>query len=194
MASTEKRKLKSNHRRPPAKSDRRHGRFFGVRQRPSGRWVAEIKDSSQRVRLWLGTFDTAEAAARAYDQAARILRGENTRTNFSAASCPGIVGRPGDSGDLSAAAKVRLSRTVRSLLTSSAARVSDHLTLANFFYPQRMVRGFWELGYVGMPAAGDQELRSPDSSMGEAEREVRRFKVSSSVIVPPSFSSSAEKS
>ncbi|KAG0457237.1 hypothetical protein HPP92_022394 [Vanilla planifolia] len=174
MASTEKRKLKSNHRRPPAKSDRRHGRFFGVRQRPSGRWVAEIKDSSQR--------------------AARILRGENTRTNFSAASCPGIVGRPGDSGDLSAAAKVRLSRTVRSLLTSSAARVSDHLTLANFFYPQRMVRGFWELGYVGMPAAGDQELRSPDSSMGEAEREVRRFKVSSSVIVPPSFSSSAEKS
>ncbi|KAG0457114.1 hypothetical protein HPP92_021959 [Vanilla planifolia] len=193
MASTEKRKLKSNHRQPPAKSDRRNGRFFGVRQRASGRWVAEIKDSSQRVRLWLGTFDTAEAAARAYDQAARILRGENTRTNFSAASCLGIVGRPGD-GDLSAAANMRLSRTVRSLLTSSAARVSDHLTLANFFYPQRMVRGFWELGYVGMPAAGDQELRSPDSSLGEAERGGRRFKVSSSVIVPPSFSSSAEKS
>lgn len=59
-------------------------RFVGVRQRPSGRWVAEIKDSSQRVRLWLGTYDTPEEAARAYDEAARALRGDNARTNFAA--------------------------------------------------------------------------------------------------------------
>lgn len=57
-------------------------KFIGVRQRPSGRWIAEIKESSQKLRLWLGTFDRAEEAALAYDSAARLLRGRNAKTNF----------------------------------------------------------------------------------------------------------------
>ncbi|KAJ6951110.1 hypothetical protein NC653_040471 [Populus alba x Populus x berolinensis] len=57
-------------------------KFVGVRQRPSGRWVAEIKYTTQNIRMWLGTFETAEEAARAYDEAACLLRGSNTRTNF----------------------------------------------------------------------------------------------------------------
>lgn len=57
-------------------------RYLGVRQRPSGRWVAEIKDSSKKLRLWLGTFDRAEEAALAYDNAARHLRGKSAKTNF----------------------------------------------------------------------------------------------------------------
>ncbi|PWA90015.1 ethylene-responsive transcription factor RAP2-11 [Artemisia annua] len=57
-------------------------KFVGVRQRPSGKWVAEIKNTTQKIRMWLGTFDTAEEAARAYDEAAYLLRGANARTNF----------------------------------------------------------------------------------------------------------------
>ncbi|KAL8529155.1 hypothetical protein ACS0TY_006565 [Phlomoides rotata] len=61
---------------------RNKGKFVGVRQRPSGKWVAEIKNTTQKIRMWLGTFDTAEEAAQAYDEAACLLRGSNTRTNF----------------------------------------------------------------------------------------------------------------
>ncbi|KAH6823699.1 hypothetical protein C2S53_004435 [Perilla frutescens var. hirtella] len=63
-------------------SSKPRNKFVGVRQRPSGKWVAEIKNTTQKIRMWLGTFDTAEEAARAYDEAACLLRGSNARTNF----------------------------------------------------------------------------------------------------------------
>ncbi|KAI4371525.1 hypothetical protein MLD38_019747 [Melastoma candidum] len=137
-------------------------RFVGVRQRPSGRWVAEIKDSSQRVRLWLGTYDTPEEAARVYDEAARALRGGNARTNFEAshheipndqfglpqvqshlsspACVPHAAATDSRHGLSFSSLKARLSKNLQSIIArssdrkSSKSRVSDHFTFASIFH------------------------------------------------------------
>ncbi|XP_062227532.1 ethylene-responsive transcription factor ERF018-like [Phragmites australis] len=87
-----------------ARSPSRQRRYKGVRRRKWGRWVSEIRLPNSRERIWLGSYDTPEKAARAFDAAFVCLRGPGAADGLNFPDSPPAVGRTSDAQEVYAAA------------------------------------------------------------------------------------------
>ncbi|KAH6784333.1 DREB and EAR motif protein 3 [Perilla frutescens var. hirtella] len=104
--------------------------YKGIRMRKWGKWVAEIREPNKRSRIWLGSYSTPVAAARAYDIAVYYLRGPKAKLNF-----PGEISAVGLK-DLSAA-------SIRRKAAEVGARVDASLTAAAHAVGHESIKPSW---------------------------------------------------